>query len=201
MERMWPKENILPLFQFYMAKNIEDMLSSRESVVVYSLESFLEEHKAAKELKFMVHSDNLLNRVMFILGSVETPYIPDILVGKNQNPTLYRLTETYIFLPRVQHVRERDGKVRGGVVLFDHSGEVEASFPTGLELASVERHCWLNVNSLKENDWQSAVVVRCDYSSRKDKYTLIHVFNRWAMENQEKVIQDFIAKLAPKFAR
>lgn len=202
MERLWPKEDVLPLFQFYMAQSIEDLLSSREEVVVYSLKSFLEHHRATKSLSFMIHSDNLLKRAMHVSPLFVIPHVPSILLDRSKKPSLYRLTATYVFLPRIQHTQERDSQVKAGeIVLFDSSSEVKVCFPERSELARFEQVGWLNAISLKENAWQSGVILRCTYTSGGDKYTLVQVFNKWAIENQERVLQEFVDRLAPKFAR
>lgn len=190
MERLWPKGEGIPIFQFYQAENIEDMLSSRQEVVTYSLERILETHKRTGELSFMVHSDILFNRFLFVLAS----YLPDILLDRNKKCSLYRLTGAYIYLPLVHHRKEVDGKARG-LVLADGSGSVVASLPDRFLLKKFEEKGWLNGKTLKENDWQSAVVLNCNYTSSGDKYTLVQVFNRWATEHQREATQQFVQSL------
>lgn len=198
MERLYPKGDEIPIFQFYMAQNIQDMLSSRGETVDYSLHRFLEWHKETGELSFMVHSDNLFNRAWYMLFLISAPYLPDILVDRNKNYTLYRITGSYIYLPRVRHIKDYDKEEKGNIVLHDDSGEVTVCFPNRFLFRGLEERGWLEKKALKQNDWQSGVILQCDYGSGGDRYKLVQVFNKWAMEHQKETIQQFVGQYVPK---
>lgn len=204
MERLWPPERKSPIFQFYKAQNIEDMVNSRGEVVGYTLGRFLEHHRETGELSFMIHRDNLWERALCAYGELFSfpLHLPYILLDRNQNFAFYKLTETYIFLPRVRHTKEKDKEVKGGrIELFDNSGQVEVSFPDRIYLNILRKHGKpMDTTSLRENDWQSDVILRCSYKSNGDQYILFDVFNRWAQEHQQETIRQFIAKHVPQSA-
>lgn len=190
MERFWPKGDGLPIFQFYNSSGIEDLLSSRAEVAGYTLEELIKHNLETNELSFIIHRDNFISRLVYYYGTIFFPhFMPEILIDKDNKPTLYRLTGIYTYIPRIRHSTEID-KEKNTTILFDDSDQIEVYFPDRIYLKAMESIGKpMNVRALK-NDWQSDVILECEYRTNMDRYRLIEVLNKRAGEPEMDMLRN-----------